>query len=254
MRVLLIEDHTHLAGPVSRELEAEFGCTVKHARDPIEAAAMYREGEFDLAVVDLLYQHLHDDFEARLAAGKVTLTSSRLLVTGLAAVHNLTAAGRDTGIVIWTAGESNRRLHLLFAYEDLGVRAFCSKSSGTGRIDTLMEALRAAAAGHGYVDPILNSYLPAPGAPKISETILRDQTKRAIWRAAALGGRTRERIAEMIGYRPRTVGNLIPQMYSDLTLLDAGLPESEAPMVDVVSYATSNREFFLDDTLRTRYP
>jgi DNA-binding NarL/FixJ family response regulator len=254
MRVLLIEDHTHLAGPVSRELEAEFGCTVKHARDPIEAVGMYRQGEFDLAVVDLLYQHLHEDFEARLAAGKVTLTSAQLLITGLAAVHHLTASGGDTGIVIWTSGEANRRLHLLFAYEDLGVRVFCSKSSGTGRIDALMEALRAAASHRSYVDPILNSYLPAPGTPKISETILRDQTKRAIWRAAALGGHTRERIGEMIGYRPRTVGNLIPQMYSDLTLLDAGLPPSEAPMVDVVSYASKNWEFFLDDTLRARYP
>lgn len=254
MRILLIEDHTHLAGPVSRELEAEFGCTVKHARDPIEAAAMYRQGEFDLAVVDLLYQHLHHDFEARLAAGKVTLTSSRLLITGLAAVHHLTDSGGDTGIVIWTAGEANRRLHLLFAYEDLAVRVFCSKSSGTGRMDTLMDALKAAAAGRSYVDPILNSYLPAAGAPKISETILRDQSKRAIWRAIALGAHTRERISELTGYRPRTVGNLIPQMFSDLSLLDAGLEESEAPMADVVSYASKNWEFFLDDTLRARYP
>lgn len=254
MRILLIEDHAQLAGPVSRELQEEFGCTVKHARDPIEAAEAYREGEFDLAVVDLLYQHLNNDFEARRAAGKVTLTSSRLLVTGLSAVHQLTASGQGTGIVIWTSGEANRRLHLLFAYEDLAVRAFCSKSSGTGRIDTLMEALKAAADRRGYVDPILNSYLPVPGAPKISETILRDQSKRAVWRAIALGAHTRERISDLTGYRPRTVGNLIPQMFSDLSLLDAGLEESEAPMADVVSYASKNWEFFLDDTLRTRYP
>jgi hypothetical protein len=125
---------------------------------------------------------------------------------------------------------------------------------GHGVADAPVRPGVAAAHHRTYVDPILNSYLPAPGAPKISETILRDQTKRAIWRAAALGGHTRERIGEMIGYRPRTVGNLVPQMYSDLTLLDAGLPESEAPMVDVVSYASKNWELFLDDTLRTRYP
>jgi DNA-binding NarL/FixJ family response regulator len=254
MRVLLIEDHTHLAGPVSRELEAEFGCTVKHARDPIEAAGMYRQGEFDLAVVDLLYQHLHEDFQARLAAGKVTLTSAQLLITGLAAVHHLTASGGDTGIVIWTSGEANRRLHLLFAYEDLGVRVFCSKSSGTGRIDNLLEALRAAAAGRSYVDPVLNSYLPAPGTPKISETILRGDSKRAIWRAIALGAHTRERVSEITGYRSRTVGNLTPQMYTDLTLLDPGLGDSKVPLTDLVSYASKNWEFLLDDTVRARYP
>jgi hypothetical protein len=73
-------------------------------------------------------------------------------------------------------------------------------------------------------------------------------------RAIALGAHTRDRVSEMTGYRPRTVGNLIPQMFSDLRLLDAGMGESEAPMADVVSYASKNWEFFLDDTLRARYP
>ncbi len=254
MRVLLIEDHTQLAGLVARELEQEFGCSVTHARDPIEAQSAYRDDEFDLAIVDLLYEHLSRDFEIRKAAGKASLTSSRLLVTGLAAVHQLTAARGRTGVVIWTSGEANRRLHLLFAYEDLRVRVFCSKSSGTGRIDTLMEALKAAADGRGYVDPVLNSYLPAEGQPTVSGTILREPSRRAVWRALAIGARTRGQVSEITGYSSRHVGNLIPAMFDDLAAFDTGLQQSEAPMADVVSYAASNWQFFLDDTLRAMYP
>jgi DNA-binding NarL/FixJ family response regulator len=254
MRVLLIEDHNQLAGLVARELEQEFGCSVTHARDPIEAVAAYRDDEFDLAIIDLLYEHLSRDFEIRRAAGKASLTSSRLLVTGLAAVHHLTAARRRPGVVIWTSGEANRRLHLLFAYEDLRVRVFCSKSSGTGRIDTLMEALKAATDGRGYVDPVLNSYLPAEGQPTISGTILREPARRAVWRALAIGARTRGQVSEITGYSSRHVGNLIPAMFDDLAAFDTGLQQSEAPMADVVSYAARNWEFFLDDTLRAMYP
>jgi DNA-binding NarL/FixJ family response regulator len=254
MRVLLIEDHVQLAGLVGRELQQEFGCSVTHARDPVEARALYRAGAFDLAVIDLLYEHLNRDFEARRAAGEASLTQPGLLVTGLAAVHQLTVPRRDVGVVIWTAGEANRRLHLLFAYEDLAVRVFCSKSSGTGRVDTLMDALKAAADGRTYIDPVLNSYLPADGAPAISATILHDQSKRSIWRALALGARTRGQISAITGYSTRTVGNLIPAMFDDLAALDTGLGRGDAPMAEVVSYASRNWEFFLDDTVRTMYP
>ena len=255
MRVLLIEDHAPLARLVGRELQQEYGYEVTLARDPIEARASYRDDSFDLAIVDLFYEHLHRSFDAQRTAGTASVTGTgQLLVTGLAAVHDLTVPRRDTGVVIWTAGESNRRLHLLFAFEDLAVRVFCSKSSGTGRIDTLMAALRAAAEGRTSIDPVLNSYLPADGAPKISENILKEQSKRAIWRALALGARTRGQISEITGYSTRTVGNLIPSMSDDLMMLDAGLRRGEAPMSEVISYASRNWEFFLDDTLRAMFP
>jgi DNA-binding response OmpR family regulator len=68
MRVLLIEDHVQLAGLVGRELSQEHGHDVMLARDPIEARAAYRAATFDLVIVDLIYEHLTRDFEARRAA------------------------------------------------------------------------------------------------------------------------------------------------------------------------------------------
>lgn len=222
MRVLLIEDHAQLAGLVSRELHHAHGWQVTCARDPLVARAAYRDTSFDLAIVDLLHEHLIRDFDERRAAGTALLTSKSLLISGLAAVHDLTVPPRGTGVVIWTSGEVSRRLHLLFAYEDLAARVFCSKSAGTGKLDVLEEALRAAAEKRAYVNPVLNAYLPADGAPAISDTILRDPARRAVWRALAFGARTRGQVSDITGYSARTVGNLIPAMFDDLSALDSG--------------------------------
>jgi DNA-binding NarL/FixJ family response regulator len=254
MRVLLVEDHVPLAELVSRELHEESGHEVTCARDPIEARAAYEHTSFDLAIVDLLYEHLNRAFDSRRAAGTASLTSKHLLLSGLSAVHELTVPRGRTGVVIWTSGEASRRLHLLFAYEELAARVFCSKSTGTGKLDILTEALRAAAEKRTYIDPVLNSYLPADGAPTISGTILHDPARRSIWRALALGARTRGQVSDITGYSPRHVGNLIPEMFNDLSTLDAGLRSSGSPMNEVISYASRNWEFFLDDTVRALYP
>ena len=87
MRVLLIEDHAQLAGLVSRELHHAHGWQVTAAaRDPLVARAAYRDTSFDLAIVDLLHEHLIRDFDERRAAGTASLTSKSLLISGLAAV------------------------------------------------------------------------------------------------------------------------------------------------------------------------
>lgn len=121
---------------------------------------------FDVAVVDMRYEHLTRDVDRRRAARAVSLGGARLLVTGL-----YTAAAfrrvRARGVVMWTSGEANRRLHLLFAFESLGVRAFCSKSSGTGRADVPEATIAAADGDAGRVDPVLNAYLPGPDRPEI---------------------------------------------------------------------------------------
>jgi DNA-binding NarL/FixJ family response regulator len=253
MRVLLIEDHAPLAGLVGRELQRECGWEVTYARDPREVSAHDR-ASFDLAIIDLLYEHLTRDFDSRRLAGAVTLTGKELLLSGLAAVRDLAADPAGTRFVIWTSGEASRRLHLLFAYEEFAARVFCSKSAGTGTLDTLIEALRAAADKRGYVDPVLNSYLPADGARTISSTILHDPARRSVWRALALGARTRGQVSDITGYSSRHVGNLIPEMFNDLSAFDAGLRTSSSPMNEVISYASRNWEFFLDDTVRQVYP
>jgi CheY-like chemotaxis protein len=255
MRVLLIEDQGLLMELVRRELAGQYGHQVSCASSSLEARERYSDSPFDVALIDLLSTDISHRFDAARAAKTVSLTASTLLITGLTAVQDLRAPHRDVPVALWTSGDADRRLHLLFAYEELAVRVFCSKNPGTGTLQPLHEALLAAVEQRDYVDPVLNSYLPADGAPKLRDTILRGETKRAIWRALALNASSRNQIRDLTGYATRTIGNEIPEMLNDLITLDPGMNNPDrAPMYQVSSFAQYNWEFFLDNAVRSLYP
>ncbi|MGW4221731.1 hypothetical protein ACWEJZ_32565 [Streptomyces bacillaris] len=254
LRILLVEDSDLLAGTVSRELQREYGHTVVTVQDPVNLDRLLGTERFDVAIVDLLYEHLNRAFDTLRLSGRLTVRGSTLLVTGLSAVRSLHARTPAVPTVVWTSGEANRRLHLLYAYQNLGVRSYCSKSPGTGRIDTLEETAREAALGRARVDPVLNPYLPPDNARITSGILMEDESRRAIWRAVALGATTREEIGRMAGYAPRTVGRLIPEMYASLMEFDIGLVESRTPFVDLARYVASNWQFFLDEAVKAEYP
>jgi len=252
--VLVVEDHDQLAGAVGRELEVEHGYSVASVRDPLAMRTELEQNAYDLVVVDLLFAHLSRDFDNRRLSGHVGLSAPSLLITGLTAIRIVRTQAPETRIVVWTSGEANRRLHLLYSYEEFGQRIFCSKSPGTGRVDTLADALKAAAGRSNYFDPVLNPYLPASGAISISHTLLHDECRRAVWRAIAIGAHNRAQIARLTGYSERYIGHQIPKMYAELRAFDPGLPESRQPHIEVVRYAATNWEFFLDDAVRHAYP
>ena len=254
LSILLVEDSDQLAGATSRELNADYGHAVTWLPDPTGMERKLSEMRFDVAVIDLFYEHLNRDFNEGRIARKVQLGKSQLLITGLSAIRILQARYPDIGIVIWTTGEANRRLHLLYSYQDLSMRNYCSKSPGTGRVDMLEHAARMAHQHRPYVDPVLNPYLPADNVRKASQILLQDMCKRAIWRALAIGAANRHEIARITGYAPRTIGNRIPEMHQDLLEFDAGLFSSNTPLIEVARYASDNWQFFLDDTVRVMYP
>jgi DNA-binding NarL/FixJ family response regulator len=252
MRLLLIEDATQLAGPIARELRAEYGHEVTCARDPLEARVLGEQ--FDVVVVDLLFEHLSREFDARRLARQVSLTRDRLLISGLSAVDDFTTRQPASKVVLWTSGEANRHLHLFYAYDELRVRAFCSKSSGTGKADVLNAAIEAAAQGKEYVDGVLGAYVkPSKRAPTLSSTLLRSERHRAIWRAVALGAHSRDEIDRITGLGRRTIGNLMPELLANLVELRSDL-QPGSPLTEVVRFAGSHWEFFLDDAVRSRYP
>jgi DNA-binding NarL/FixJ family response regulator len=253
-RVLLVEDHSMLAGAVSHELTNEYGHRVSWVPDPPAMRQAITSTRYDVVVVDLLYEHLNRRFDERRTARPPDIYNDELLVTGLTAIHTLSTLAPQTAAAVWSSGEANRRLHLLFAYEDLKVRVFCSKSSGTGRVDSLHAALQAALRGEHWTDPVLNVYLPTGRARRLSEILLREPQHRAIWRAIALGAHSRREIAQRTHYSVGAVGNGIPAMYDELLEFDQGMARAGPPLSELIGFAAMNWQFFLDDAVRARYP
>lgn len=254
LRILLIEDSDHLAGAVTRELEKDYGHTVVWLNDPARLEPALAGDHFDVAVVDLLYEHLNREFDARRLAGGVQVRGEQLLITGLTAIRILRERRPSIPTVVWTSGEATRRLHLLYSYQDLKMRNYCSKSPGTGRVDMLEQAARMSHGLGSYVDPVLNPYLPSERGRSASEILIGDECKRAIWRAIALGAHTRTEIGRAAGYAPRTVGRRIPEMYEDLREFDQGLAVRRTPLLEIVRYVAGNWHFFLDEAVRAAYP
>src|ERR1700728_2720939 len=244
LNILLIEDSDQLAGSTSRELTQEYDHRVTWIPDPALLEQRLSRERFDVAIIDLLYEHLNLEFDARKLARKVQVRGEPLLITGLTAIRVLREKYPSVGIVVWTTGEANRRLHLLYSYQDLAMRNYCSKSPGTGRVDMLEHAARTAFEHRPFVDPVLNPYLPQDSTRWAGRILLGDPCKRAIWRAIAVGAATRPEIAHIAGYAPRTIGNRIPEMYQDLLEFDTGLIGGNTPLLEVVRYASRHWEFF----------
>jgi len=254
VRVLLVEDEEQLAGLAQRELEREYSHHVIVASGLRDAEKHLGEQIFDVVVVDILYDPLVTEFDRRRRSQPLRPTDENLLASGLSVITTTLDIKQTPGIVIWTSGDPTRRLHLIFAYEDLKVRAFCSKRSGSGSLAPLHQAIEAAGARRRYADTILGVYLPGRESFALSATLLREQAHRMFWRALALGYHTAEEIADVTPYAKKTVRNVMGDMLLELRRVDLGVGDTKKPQPELVRYASSNRYFFLDDAVRKLYP
>ena len=256
IRILLVEDSSTLMGAVAHELETTYGYHVTTASGAVETHVwLANGGECDVVVADLLFTHTNLEFVHRINQGLVGVYDKPLLQSGLAVIAKVRAQHPTTQAVIWTSGEPNRRLHLVFAEQELGVRSFCSKSPTAGGVEDLHHAIESASRGIAFADSIINPYLSPPQQPKLGDKLLGSTSKRRIWRALALGADSRERAGQLTNYAGRSVGNDVGKIYEDLAILDPGYPrENRQPFVSLVRYASSNWEFFLDEAVRQTFP
>ena len=254
MQVLLVDDQIQYASLVAEKLAEHVGNETTLVSDPHEAVRRLATERYDVVVVDLLYDRFSVDFNRRRLAHLVDPGDAALLISGLYVLDHLRRSGAVTRPVLWTSGDENRQLHVKFAFEELGVRSFCSK--GSRSIDALVRAVKTAGSDGSYIDPIISTLVPPPDSAPLRQTILRDPQRRAIWRALALGHHSREDIQHATHYSRGHIGNLISGIYAeDLTLIDPGLPNKVAsPVAELIRYAAINWEFLLDDTVKARYP
>lgn len=248
MNVLVVEDEGVAGTMATTELTTALGCRITAVADPLEALARLRSERFDIAVVDMLYRAHSAEFEDRRRRGHVRLTDPRLHLSGLAVLDAASTAG--VASVMWTNGEANRRLHMLFAYESLGCRHLCSKDV----LGSLSAAVQAAQAGRDHLDPVLRMYLPPANAPSLQRTFFASSTKLAVWRALALGIHEHRRISDVVGVAAGSVRRGMDDMRTRLVEFDPGCSRDGSPSPELIRYASQNWEFFLDHTVREAHP
>jgi DNA-binding NarL/FixJ family response regulator len=254
MRVLLVDDSNQAVAGVQRELR-DHDIEVVYALDPLVARRHLYNQVFDAVIVDILYLHLTRDYAQRIRSGLVSLSGDHAFhVSGLVTIDDAYNLEIRPAIVIWTIGDANRELHLLFAYQYFGVRAFCSKGPSSAGTSDLRAAIEAAVRGRTFEDPLLRPYMPRENVRPIHDILFQKNRWRGVWRALALGIYDHRGIAKMLGIAPKTVRNTVREMADQLIELNPLLGLSSNPSAIVSTYAASNWEFFLDDTVMGIYP
>jgi DNA-binding NarL/FixJ family response regulator len=256
MRVLLVDDHNQFAELASDELRNVHGFDVAYAIDPLAAAHHLRANEFDVVVVDVLYHHLTKRYGARRRSGQISIQQDRSFhLSGLAVLHEASLCAQPPRSVIWTIGDSNRELHMLFAYQQFAARVFCSKGPTSGRLSSLAEAIEIANAGSSYTDPLLDGYLPRERMQQIAASLFGKPLWRDIWRVFALGkADDLKKVGSLSGYSAKTVRNIMAEMARGVVDVNPFVKVGHKPMNVLVAFAESNWEFFLDDTAMRLYP
>jgi DNA-binding NarL/FixJ family response regulator len=253
LKILLVEDHVPLASLVRKNLQAEFGFDVDFTPDPMRARTLIQTTRYDAVIVDLLYDGLASEYSRRRASGGISLLRDRQFqISGLAVLHALTPVDRPRAVA-WTTGDARRELHLLLAYEEFHIRAFCSKESGND-LTPLVTAIRAASDGRAHRDALLDPYLPPAGQRPLRDLLFGKPLWRGVWRALAVGARSHQEIADMLHYSVKTNRNEVRSMTDALVELNPGMAGQRARSDALVGYAEAHWEFFLDDTVMRLFP
>jgi DNA-binding NarL/FixJ family response regulator len=250
MTYLVVEDMESMAKWASTELRRDSKHEVHVASDPREGIRLLSKYKYDAMLVDMLFDEHTQDFKRRLRSGRVRLSDPELHLSGLALIYAARQQSQGPKPILWTTGEDNRHLHLQFAYEELGVRVFCSKKN-TGQ---LARAVEHACMGREFIDPPLAMYVSGLAGSLVREALLEDLTKLKIWRLHALGMHQQQKIAKEVGLSHSATRSAIGSMRRNLLKLDKGLDERNKPAGEIIRYSGQNWEFFLDDTVKRMYP
>ncbi|WP_322760004.1 hypothetical protein [Frankia sp. Cr2] len=234
MRVLVVDDLLMAETEVARALEADRDVEVVGVRNPMELAALLdRDGDFQLALVDLHY-------------GKETRES------GLAAFEVLSTHGIPS--IVHSVDEDNRMLFLLAVFRFFPETwTVVPKSAGRG---PLLRAVEAAQGGHRADDTAARPYKRA--APLLDQ-LIRRPTDLIIWRAM-LNHFREPQVARSANVSKRVVSQFTADRrpvvaHIESELLHRRNPPAAAPderntnLLEVSAFARLNADFFTDPTV-----
>jgi len=237
---------------VQEKLAELFDFEVALSPDPEDAGRHLRAQFFDVVVVDVLYRGLSERYNVQRGLARQSLSELEPYnLSGLAVVDAVAHLPAPPAIVVWTSGDPNRALHLVLAYQDFGIRVFCSKES---RLETIGRAITAAMQRQPFTDLSLRPFMPRHGLPPIGTVLFRERKWRAIWRALAAGSQAHEVTARMTHYDQQTIRKAMSPMAHELAVLNPRINPDKQQFNQLSSYATYHWEFFLDRAVFARYP
>src|SRR5215469_1547942 len=161
MRVLVVDDYYDAEAAVANALQGT-AHVVLGVRDPRSLPQMLAEEDpFDLAMVDMLFRGCP--------------------MSGLGAMRILRDSSPGTKVIVRSADEENRLLHLLAAFSFFEPLAFESKSEGPERIRDLVLAAQECKA----VTSSASLYRLEGGLPDPVNRLIRNKTDLTLWQMLA---------------------------------------------------------------------
>jgi len=194
------------------------------------------EDPFDLAMVDMLFRGCP--------------------MSGLGAMRILRDSSPGTKVIVRSADEENRLLHLLAAFSFFEPLAFESKSEGPERIRDLVLAAQECKA----VTSSASLYRLEGGLPDPVNRLIRNKTDLTLWQMLARFDK-RDDIARASFVSSRTVDNFIGDKHPVVDELmdsfgDAAVRihvghelDRHTPLIRLTSFARTHPSFFRDPTL-----
>jgi DNA-binding NarL/FixJ family response regulator len=230
--VLIVEDHQAVAESLALALRSRHHHEVVCRPSPEHLDAVLARCDFQVAIIDLLFR-------------------GSPAVSGLSALDLVSNTSPDTKLILWTAAEENRILHLGVAFGCFELAGAIPKDIS---LQDLEECISSVLAGKVYFHPELAVHRVPRRQKSAGELLLASDTHANVWRAIARGARSRDAIAKHCNYSPRTVGDAISDMNNLLVSLmlvdpDINAAVKQPAQATVVGFAVRHREFFLDETV-----
>lgn len=221
----MVDDHRSTSEGVAESLRGA-GFMVDTVRLASQVPAEVAVHEYDLALVDMLFSEQDE--------------------SGLDVLESISRARPSTRLVLFTAGEDVRKLHLAQAFKQFDIKGALPKGM---RLQDVVLRVTEILDGYPYFDPELEAFRPLTTEDPCV-TLMKTPAHEAIWIALAEGTTRAKDLARRTGYMESTVRVSVGEMADKL--IASGLVQScDRNLASLASFAASHEEFFLNWKWRT---
>jgi len=208
--------------------------------------------QFDVALVDVLYVPILESLEDERRRGAISAGTGPFFESGLAVLDAIETQ-QPIPAAIWSEGDDNRLLHMIYAFQRFNVGNFYRKFQvGTALLD---RAIKQTTSGIRYIDKGLQQSGVGAAWLPLDKTLFAEPEWPVIWRALALGATSHKKIQEKvkihIGKYRREVIGAMAQAADNMS----SVSEYDGDALGFCAmFAARQRTFLLDATIKKHFP